>query len=350
MVKKKNEGVLIIENYLPDLYSSRIPLGKYLSDESYTVYYACPGRHEHLQLLLKNRSKFSVYETIINIINLLCFVRKNRIRYILSFRHHSNIYAIIIYFLKRKIIVYPTITGLGNAYNKSENVINKSSLLTFVYKVFSKRGKIVVQNSDIPLRLKVDNYILVNGSGVGDPSNCISDTENHLKFVYAGRLLRSKGVMDAAEMVAKLFRMGKAVEFKVFGEVDPENSASLSMEELKYLRSLPFVKIHGHVEDKEHIFRDSNIAILLSDYNEGLSRFLIEALAYKLVIVTVNRPGCRELAMHGNGVCISNEDEFINFFEEPFNLVELRRKSYDAFKTFYEDVKIYNSYKELLSE
>lgn len=346
----KNKGLLIIENYLPDLYKSRIPLGKFLSGEGYDVYYACPGEHEYLQLLLNNRSRFSLFETLRNVKLLYTFIKRKKIGYILSFRHHSNIYAIILYLLKRHIKVYPTVTGLGNVYDIQGKYFNKSDLLSFMYMMYAKRSTIIVQNSEIPVRLNVRNYLLINGSGVPDPFSFNEYCDDSLKFVYAGRLLRSKGVLEAGKVIEKLFRKGMSVEFKIFGDIDKENSSRLSVDELEYLRGLPFVKLYGYVENKDEIFGDSNIAILLSDYNEGLSRFLIEALSYRLAIVTVDRPGCRELAMHNNGLCISKKEEIVNFFDQPINLEALRQNSYVAFKTFYEDKHIFKCYKELLLE
>ena len=348
MEKAKNKGVLIIENYLPDLYKSRIPLGEYLNNKDFDIYYASPGRHEYLQLSLKNRSNFSIVETLQNIMLLHLFIRKNSIKYILPFRHHSNIYAFVLSLLNSQLIIYPTVTGLGNVYNNDKKVGFRARILTLMYREYSKKREIIVQNNDIPRILKVDNYLLVNGSGVPDPEYGRPCQGNKINFVYAGRLLRSKGVLKSAELIGGLYKLGKDVEFRIYGDIDQENSASLSKEELSYLQNLPFVKMCGHVNDKEQIFADSNIAILMSEYNEGLSRFLIEALAHKLAVITSDRAGCRELAMHGNGVHISTDDGFLEFFDKPFNLKDMGQKSYSAFKHYYEDSIIFSKYIELL--
>ena len=57
------------------------------------------------------------------------------------------------------------------------------------------------------------------------------------------------------------------------------------------------------------IFAQASIAVLPSTYGEGVPKFLIEAAACGLPIVTYDVPGCREIVRNGkNGFLASPKD------------------------------------------
>jgi glycosyltransferase involved in cell wall biosynthesis len=64
----------------------------------------------------------------------------------------------------------------------------------------------------------------------------------------------------------------------------------------------------GWQDDVQSVLRDATIACLPS-YREGLPKFLIEAAAAGLPIVTTDVPGCRDVVRHGfNGFLVPARD------------------------------------------
>jgi glycosyltransferase involved in cell wall biosynthesis len=109
------------------------------------------------------------------------------------------------------------------------------------------------------------------------------------------RMLRSKGVLDAASAVRMLRARGLPVELLLAGATDPDNRDSLTCEELEALTAEPGVRWLGPVEDVRDVWQRAAIAVLPSTYGEGLPKALLEAAACGRPIVATDMPGCREI-------------------------------------------------------
>jgi glycosyltransferase involved in cell wall biosynthesis len=177
-------------------------------------------------------------------------------------------------------------------------------------------GRIVVQNPENRAALAgfgIDpgRIALIPGSGV--------DTEHFaalpdppgppLAVAMVGRMLRSKGVLDAVAAVRKLRAEGRAVELVLAGAADPDSRDSLSNSELAALAREPGVKWLGHVDDVREVWRRAAIALLPSSYGEGVPKALLEAASCARPIIASDMPGCRDVVIPGEtGLLISVHD------------------------------------------
>jgi len=130
--------------------------------------------------------------------------------------------------------------------------------------------------------------IVTNGAGIDFslfPARKVEPAEGALTVLYAGRLLRSKG-LDVVLAAAELNRSEK-IRIWVAGyqEADPD---ALSIEELSNHPNISFL---GGVADMGTLLAEVDAVVLPSRYNEGIPRILIEAAACGCVPIATRFPG-----------------------------------------------------------
>jgi glycosyltransferase involved in cell wall biosynthesis len=167
-------------------------------------------------------------------------------------------------------------------------------------------GRIVVQNPEnraalIEFGIDPARIALIPGSGVdtGQFAALPAPPGPPLAVALVGRMLRSKGVLDAVAAVRKLRAEGLAVELVLAGAADPDSRDSLSDTELTALAREPGIDWLGHVGDVRAVWARAAIALLPSSYGEGVPKALLEAASCARPIVASDMPGCREVVMPG---------------------------------------------------
>ena len=146
-----------------------------------------------------------------------------------------------------------------------------------------------------------DNSLITNGSGVdlnrfsffAETSRCRGKRP---VVLYAGRLLREKGIFEFVEAVNRLKRL--SVDFRACGASDFGNPSAVSPEQLHEWETIGPIRFLGHVESVENVLQDADIVVLPS-HREGTPRFLLEAAAMGKPIITCDVPGCREIVTDG---------------------------------------------------
>jgi glycosyltransferase involved in cell wall biosynthesis len=178
------------------------------------------------------------------------------------------------------------------------------------------RGRIVVQNPEdaaflAGLGIEPRRIALIRGSGV--------DTRHFAPLPPPGaetvtvalvsRMLRDKGVLDAARAIRRLRARGLSVVLDLAGPTDPDNPGSLSAASLSRLAAEPGISWLGPVADVRNVWRRAAIAVLPSIYGEGVPKALLEAAACGRPIVASDVPGCREAVRNGrNGILVPPGD------------------------------------------
>ena len=166
-------------------------------------------------------------------------------------------------------------------------------------------GRVIVQNAEDGAALSgfgIDRMrvALIRGSGVDtmlfrpmpEPAG------DAVSIAFIGRMLRSKGVLDAVVAVKQLRDRGIAVDLLLAGSPD-DNRDSLSEAELRALGDEPGITWLGRVEDVRSVWQRAAIAVLPTRYGEGVPLALLEAAACGRAIVASDTPGCREAVRHG---------------------------------------------------
>jgi glycosyltransferase involved in cell wall biosynthesis len=148
-------------------------------------------------------------------------------------------------------------------------------------------SQVIVQNPEdgasiAGLDIDPGRIELIRGSGVDlDQFAPLPDAEAApVAAALVSRMLRAKGVPEAAAAVRRLRADGRDIELLLAGPIDSDNRDALSPAELASLTAEPGVTWLGQVDDVPALWRRAAIAVLPST-------------------VTTDMPGCREIVRHG---------------------------------------------------
>jgi glycosyltransferase involved in cell wall biosynthesis len=210
---------------------------------------------------------------------------------------------------KRGPAVVAAVMGLGSGFSATGGFARLRRRLlaaSLVLVVGNRGGRVIVQNSEDGAALRGfgiagRQIALIRGSGV--------DTRHYrplpepvgdaVRVALVARMLRQKGVTEAAAAVRSLRARGVAIELLLAGPTDPDTKGSLDEAALGALASEPGVIWLGPIADVREVWRRAAIAVLPSSYGEGLPKALLEAAACARPIVATDIPGCREAVRTG---------------------------------------------------
>jgi glycosyltransferase involved in cell wall biosynthesis len=226
----------------------------------------------------------------------------------LAFAHSANTPALV-----------DSVMGLGSGFSRTATAARlRRRLLGLALRLVAggSRGWTVVQNPEdraalAELGIDVGRIALIRGSGV-DTSHFVPLPEpggDTVTVALVSRMLRDKGVLDAAAAIRRLRAQGLAIELLLAGPTDPDNANSLTPEMLRSLAAEPGIEWLGPVADVRAVWRRAAIAVLPSTYGEGVPKTLLEAAACSRPVVATDVPGCREVVRPGaTGILVPPHD------------------------------------------
>lgn len=206
--------------------------------------------------------------------------------------------------------------GLGYTFIKGEIFSFKRFLAkkiqVFLYKIsFKYLNLLILLNEDdltdliIQENVKVKKIEIFGGIGV-DLAQYEYSVPNQIpfSFIFIGRLLKSKGIIDFCEAAQKVLEKCPDCLFYILGSPDFANPDSITEKELeKYTENKNFI-FKGHLTDVRSWIKKST-AFVLPSYREGFPRSTQEAMAMGRPVITTNVPGCRQSVLNGvNGYLV----------------------------------------------
>jgi glycosyltransferase involved in cell wall biosynthesis len=209
-----------------------------------------------------------------------------------------------------------TVTGLGYTFlNRSFTAFIARRLYKFA---FNKADLVVFQNQD-DLDLFANKKLvatqkttIVPGSGVD--TNHFVPIPGQLKkapfkFLFIGRLLYDKGVVELLDAAYKLSKEDSNFELMLVGSFDMGNPAVISETQLNnYLSKCSNIIYKGTSDDVRGELSHSHCLVLPS-YREGLPRVILEAMSMQIPIITTDVPGCKDTVLDGyNGFVVAAKD------------------------------------------
>lgn len=167
--------------------------------------------------------------------------------------------------------------------------------------LLNPRGsKVVFENAE-DLQTYVDrgtvragDAVLIQGAGVNTALyHPVEPPAGVPIVIMAARMLKDKGVAEFAAAARLLRERGVAARFWLVGAPDPGNPSSFTEGELTAWQAQGDVEWLGHRDDMAELLRQCHLACLPS-YREGLPKFLLEAMATGLAVVSTDTTGCRQ--------------------------------------------------------
>lgn len=140
------------------------------------------------------------------------------------------------------------------------------------------------------------NVKCLPGSGVNLIEHCYEDyptADDRIIFLFIGRLMRDKGVVELVEASKYIKSKYDNVEIQLMGACEADFE-----EEFNRMNAQEYVELLGLQKDV-HSFIKKCHAVVLPSYHEGMSNVLLEAAACGRPVLASNVPGCKETFEEG---------------------------------------------------
>lgn len=214
----------------------------------------------------------------------------------------------------RKLAIVNAPVGMGYVFSSSELLARLlRPCLRMAYRLLlnPRRSRVIFENADDAAYfvkngvVRATDTVLIRGAGIDVRKfQPVNSPAGPLVVALVGRMLRDKGVREFVEAAHRLRDAGVPARFVLVGYPDPENPASIPLEQLRSWHGQKGVEWWGWEEDMVWTWHQVHIACLPS-YREGLPKSLLEAAACGLPIVATDAVGCREAVRNGgNGLLV----------------------------------------------
>ena len=214
----------------------------------------------------------------------------------------------------RRLAIVNAPVGMGYVFSSREGLAQMlRPFLRLGYRLLLNpwRSRVIFENQDDAAYfvkngvVRAADAMVIRGAGINIRKfKPVDPPAGPPVVALVGRMLRDKGVGEFVDAAHRLHQAGVAARFVLVGYPDPENRASIPVEQLRSWHGQNGVEWWGWEEDMAWVWRQVHIACLPS-YREGLPKALLEAAACGLPIVTTDAVGCREVVRHGdNGLLV----------------------------------------------
>lgn len=266
-------------------------------------------------------------------------------------------------------------TGLGRVYLKKSLL---QSLLSFLYsRVLRARHTFTffANPDDRALFLKKgivldSNSVVVPGTGVDIqyykrtmPLEQADICEKITRFVYAGRLLVSKGLVEYLNASRQLKRIyGDRVSCAVLGKfedtiTDDADVISQSFVD-EYIQDGSIV-YEGFITDiKTYLETKADVVVLPSYYREGVPRILLQAMALECALIGADTPGTRVPIFDGKNGFLCRPKDTADLLQKMISYLNLtqdekytmRKTSRLLAETHFDEKRVIQLHKEKITE
>jgi len=265
------------------------------------------------------------------------------------FKHYKKIKPVSAFHFTIKNNIYGTwaaklagvkavnnVSGLGTAFI-NDNLTSK--VVRLLYKVSQPFAhKVFCQNSEDYSLLIEEKLVaktkltLLPGSGVNtsnfNPTLKKQKVDEHpFVFLYVGRMLADKGVLELIEAATLLFNKRQNFVLRLCGFADAKNSTAITETMLNEWSQLSFIEWLGPSEDIASIYASADCVVLPS-YREGMPRTLLEAGSMGLPSITTNVAGCKHIISNNHNGLLCNVRDSESLFRALNEMLDLDKKNY----------------------
>jgi glycosyltransferase involved in cell wall biosynthesis len=288
------------------------------------------------------------------------FMRRERPDAVLAYNPKPVFYAVPAARRAGVPRVAAMISGLGYAFTSKD--VRARALAIVAMRLYRKAlpaaDCVIFQNADdqeffqrLGLLAGCRDARRIPGSGVDlarFASVPIIDAPSRIDFLFAGRLLRDKGLADfveAARALRALRTDDHRFRFQVAGFVDA-NPSSVTREELDGWVASGAIEHLGRLEDVRPALAACSVFVLPS-YREGMPMAVLEAMATGRAIVAGDVAGCRDAVADGeNGILVppgapaALAIAMEQFIEDPSMVVRMGRASRERAERLFDSRRV----------
>ncbi len=150
--------------------------------------------------------------------------------------------------------------------------------------------------------VKTTQAQLIPGSGIDLTHFIPKPVERHgrrpFRFLFVGRLLGDKGLVEYADAARSLRKARQDVEFAILGSGGSDNPTAVPISEVERWQREGIVNWLGETNDVRPFLAQAD-CIVLPSYREGLPRSLLEAAATARPMIATDVPGCSDVVEPG---------------------------------------------------
>ncbi|MBG9452124.1 glycosyltransferase [Cytobacillus firmus] len=246
---------------------------------------------------------------------LYTFIKHEKPDKVFAYQAKTVVYGSIAAKLNGVTEVYPLIAGLGSIF-RGEGLKNKivKTVMRIEYWAACKCSKkVFFQNYDDKKEfirnglVNESKTVIINGSGVDLDKFKPTPLPESSAFLYIGRLIKDKGILEYLEACKQVKRKHPNVRCLLVGPFD-SNPSALKPEELTPYLENGVIEYFGEQNDVRPFISQCSTYVLPS-YHEGTPKTVLEAMAMGRSIITSDAPGCRETVVEGlNGYLVKTKD------------------------------------------
>ena len=267
-------------------------------------------KHYDFNLSRRGKNPFAEIRSCLSLLRILRGIKPD---IVLTFTVKCNLYT----GLCRRLLKFEQIanvSGLGESFNR-KGVLNK--IVGCLYRFTLAKSKRVFFQNDEDRQAFIRRGLLpahlcmrIAGSGVDLDSYrlAISPSVVRRRFLMFGRLVPEKGFDDFITVAESLYQQpNRNAELWIMGIEDQSRKEShILLERILYLHRKGILTYIPARDEVASVLHAIDVVVLPSQYNEGVPRSLLEAMACGKPIVTTNWKGCRDTVEHGvNGYLIA---------------------------------------------
>lgn len=323
--------ILFVSHHSGSLINFRGDLIKDIIQKGHTVYTVAPDNTKDEELaklgvipytIQLDKNSLNVLNSIKFVRSLKSYIKKNSFDIIFAYTIKPVIFSALAKRNTNKLILM--IEGLGGLFTKpitfKKRVIGRFALLLYRYS-FKRAEKIFLLNRDDfefltrKTKMEKSKAVIINGIGVNLEYFHNVSVPKDLRFLFIGRLIESKGILDFCNAAKLLKTEFPDVQFDVVGGYDSKDDGVKEKTLLPFI-SKNIINYHGEVSDVRVIIEKSSVFVLPSYYREGLPRSIMEAMSMGRAIITTNNVGCKETVVNG----------YNGFLVEPLDYIDLYKK------------------------
>jgi len=310
--------IMFVNNNLRGLLHFRMDVMRHLQAQGYEVVAVVPSSERDKQdvhgprilYVPMERKSVNPFRDMMLFFSLVKVFRQEKPQYAFLYTIKPNIYGT----LAAKLCGVRSsmmMAGLGFAFanNSLQSRIARSMYriaLKFSEHLFLLNEGDVKTVKDLGMCRSDKITLLKSGEGVNLQRFEFHDNRSErVRFLFVGRLLREKGVLDFVEAAKEVKRKYPEIMFQIAGLPDTDSYGNLTSEEMAMVTASDVVDYLGRVDMVEKLKESGQVMVIPSYYSEGLNRSLMEGCATGKPIITTNHPGCREMVIDGkNGFLV----------------------------------------------